>query len=69
MTEGEIPSLAAGIVVNDSLVWAKAYGEASLDTVYLIGSITKLFTATAIFQLYEQELIDLEDDINKISPF
>jgi len=69
MAIGYYPSLVAGIVVNDSLVWANAYGDVSLDTVYLIASITKPFTATAILQLYERNLLDLENDINAYLPF
>jgi CubicO group peptidase (beta-lactamase class C family) len=69
MTEGNVPSLVAGIVVNDSLVWSRGYGGASQDTVYLIASITKPFVATAVLQLYERNLIDLDDDANKYLPF
>jgi CubicO group peptidase (beta-lactamase class C family) len=61
--------ITVGIVVNDSLVWAKAYGEADLDTVYDIGSVTKPFVATAVLQLYERALIDLDDDVNEYLPF
>ncbi|MDH5440257.1 MAG: beta-lactamase family protein [Candidatus Bathyarchaeota archaeon] len=69
MMEGHIPSLVAGIVVNDSLVWSRGYGACSQDNVYLIGSITKPFVATAVLQLYERNLIDLDDDVNKYLPF
>jgi CubicO group peptidase (beta-lactamase class C family) len=69
MTEGNVPSLVAGIVVNDALVWSRGYGGASQDTVYLKGSITKPFVATAVLQLYERNLIDLDDDVNQYLPF
>ncbi|MFX1317246.1 MAG: serine hydrolase domain-containing protein, partial [Promethearchaeota archaeon] len=70
MADYEIPSLAAGIIINDSLVWANGFGDQhSLDTVYMIGSITKTFTATAILQLYERNLLNLNDDINDHLPF
>ena len=68
MQRGDIPSLAAGIVVNDELVWAKAYG-ADLEAVYAIGSITKPITATAVLQLCEKGLLDLDTDINEYLPF
>lgn len=68
--QGQIPSLAAAIVVNDSLVWAGGFGEQpGLDTVYMIGSIDKSFIATAILQLHERGLIGLDDDINDYLPF
>jgi CubicO group peptidase (beta-lactamase class C family) len=70
MDEYDIPSLAAGIVVNESIIWANGFGEQpDLDTVYMIGSITKTFTATAILQLNETGLLNLDDDINEHLPF
>jgi CubicO group peptidase (beta-lactamase class C family) len=69
LDQGDIDSAAVGIVVDDGLVWANAYGGANLDTVYNIGSITKPFVATAILQLYERGLIDLDDDVNEALPF
>lgn len=70
MKEFKIPSLAIGIVNNESLVWSNGFGEQpELDTVYMIGSITKTFTATAILQLNETGLLDLTADINIHLPF
>ena len=66
---GDLTSVVGGIVVDGFLVWAKAYGEADLDTVYDIGSVTKPFVATAVLQLYEKGLIDLDDDGNEYLPF
>jgi CubicO group peptidase (beta-lactamase class C family) len=65
MKEGQIPSLAASIVVNDSLVWAKGYGQQpGLNTVYSLGSIAKTLVATAVLQLVERGTIELDDDVN-----
>ncbi|MFW9872952.1 MAG: serine hydrolase domain-containing protein [Candidatus Thorarchaeota archaeon] len=70
MAEYDIPSLAVGIVINESLVWANGFGDQpDLDTVYMIGSITKTFTATAILQLNESNLVNLDDNINDYIPF
>jgi CubicO group peptidase (beta-lactamase class C family) len=70
LQEGGIPSFSVGIVVKDELVWAKSYnGVAGTDTVYIIGSVSKPFIATAILQLYEHDLIDLDADINEYLPF
>lgn len=70
MSEYNIPSLMGGIVVNDSLIWVSGYGEQpSIDTVYMIGSITKTFTATAILQLNESGFLNLNNDINNYLPF
>ncbi len=66
----KIPSLAAGIVINNSLAWANGFGDQpDLDTVYMIGSITKTFTSTALLQLNENNKIGLDIDINAYLPF
>jgi len=72
-----IPSLSAAIVKENELIWAKGYGlydiennkEADKDTIYLVASISKTFTATAIMQLYEQGYFDLDDDVNEYLDF
>ena len=70
MSRGKIPSLAAGIVINDTLVWSNGYGDQpNLDTVYMIGSMTKMFTATAIMQLYDNNTLNLDTDLNNYIPF
>lgn len=70
MADVYIPSVAIAVVRNDSIIWAKGFGEQTdLNMIYMTGSVTKTITATAIFQLYEQGLIDLDDDINDYLPF
>ncbi len=70
IAEGEIPSLQAGIVVGEELVWAKGYGEqANLDNVFMLGSISKTFASTAFLQLYEGGTIDLDADVNTYLTF
>jgi len=70
MTNAQIPSLGACIVINDSVAWAQGFGDQpGLDTVYMIGSITKSFTATAILQLYENNSLDLNDNVDDYLPF
>jgi CubicO group peptidase (beta-lactamase class C family) len=71
MSEGNVPSLSAGIIINNSLVWSKGYGEQpdGIDSVYMIGSITKVFTSTSIMQLYDNGSLDLDTDIDNYLPF
>lgn len=78
-----IPSVTACILKRDAdglwnIAWKGAYGNrvaiwakirADLDTIYAIGSITKTFTATAVMQLAEKGLIDLDADISTYMPF
>lgn len=35
------------------------------ESKFLIGSISKMFTATAIMKLYEEKLLDINDSVNK----
>ncbi len=77
MKIGQCPSLSTCIIKNDSIAWAKSYGyydlyhrkQATPDTIYMTSSVTKPVTATAIMQLYEKGLIDLDEDINTYLPF
>src|SRR5438445_659005 len=64
-----LPSLAAAVVRDGQRVWETAVGAADVrgsrdatpDTQYRIGSITKTFTAAAILQLRDAGKLDLED--------
>jgi CubicO group peptidase (beta-lactamase class C family) len=72
-----LPSLVACVIANNSVVWSGAYGfsdvylrkKATLDSIYLIGSISKTITAMALMQLYEKRKFDLDDNISKFLPF
>ena len=71
------PSVAAGIIHDDELIWSHGYGYYDLengkrtnnDILYLQASVSKTVTATALMQLYEQGLFDLDDDVNEYLPF
>ena len=70
MLEGNTPSLAASVVYKDDIIWSKGYGEQSNDNVaFMIASITKTFTTTALLQLYERGIFELDDDVNSYLPF
>jgi len=67
-----IPGLAALIVKHDSIVWSQNYGYANIElnrpvedsTMFMMASISKTIMVTAIMQLWEDGLFDLEDNIN-----
>jgi len=77
MNQGHIPGLSGCIVINDSVVWQKGYGysniyrgiKATENTIYLGASISKTITATAIMQLWEEGLFDLDEDVSNFLPF
>jgi len=67
-----IPGLTALIVKHDSIVWSKNYGYANValtkpiedSTMFHMASISKTVMITALMQLWEDDLFDLEDNIN-----
>jgi CubicO group peptidase (beta-lactamase class C family) len=74
MKKLHIPGVSFILVQNGKIVLAKGYGDADLETespispdttVMRIGSISKLFVATAVMQLVEQGKLDLDTDINQ----
>ena len=77
VVNGEVPSVATAIVHDQTVVWSRAFGEAdidaktpaSTDTLYRIGSITKLFTATAVLQLRDAGALRLDDPVTRHVPW
>jgi CubicO group peptidase (beta-lactamase class C family) len=69
VASGDLPSLQLCIVSGEEK-WVKGFGEQTdEDTVFLVGSIQKVFVAVSILQLYENGLIGLDDDVNTYIPF
>jgi serine beta-lactamase-like protein LACTB len=70
------PGMSAAVVVKGRIVFSSGRGFADLEnlvpatavTVYDIGSISKVLTATAVMQLVEQGMVRLEDPIQKYVP-
>jgi CubicO group peptidase (beta-lactamase class C family) len=61
-----LPSVTAAVLRDGETVWETAVGEdATPDTQYRLGSITKTFTAVAIMQLRDAGKLDLEDPLDK----
>jgi CubicO group peptidase (beta-lactamase class C family) len=66
-----IPGATVAVVLGGDVVLATGYGVANVedgrpvdaDTLFRIGSIGKLITFTAVMQLVEQGLLDLDADI------
>jgi CubicO group peptidase (beta-lactamase class C family) len=74
---GHYPSMSACIISNTTVVWTKGFGfydmeqqkPANEHTIYVVASITKTITSTALMQLYEQGFFQLDDDVNMYLPF
>ncbi len=71
----DIPGVAVGIVKGDQPVYMQGYGVAGSDqrpvtpqTPFILGSISKSFTALAIMQLVQQGKIELDDPVRRYLP-
>jgi CubicO group peptidase (beta-lactamase class C family) len=78
MDENHIAGAAVSVVKDGKLFFAKGYGYADLEnqtpvdpdkTLFKVGSVTKLFTWTAVMQLAEQGKLDLDADVNTYLDF
>ncbi len=78
MEESHIEGAAVSVVKDGQLFFAKGYGYADREqglpfdpesSLFPIGSISKLFTATAVMQLAEQGRLDPDADINEYLDF
>ena len=71
--EKRLPSISAAVLRDGDPIWDSAVGvadveagrEATPDTQYRIGSITKTFTAAAVMQLRDAGKLDLEDTLDR----
>ena len=71
-----LPAFSLSIVDNDRVVWSDGFGfqdperkiPATAETVYRVGSVSKLFTDIAIMQLVEQAKLDLDLPVKNYLP-
>jgi CubicO group peptidase (beta-lactamase class C family) len=72
----DVPGCAVGVEAHGAAVVNRTYGSADIehgvpigiDTVFEAGSVSKQFTAAAVFVLVEQGKLSLADDIRKYVP-
>ncbi|MHA1618281.1 MAG: serine hydrolase domain-containing protein, partial [Promethearchaeota archaeon] len=74
LEQANIVGATVAVVRGNETIFTSGYGYADQNasrvvdpnrTLFRVGSISKLFTWTAIMQLYEQGLVDLHTDINE----
>jgi CubicO group peptidase (beta-lactamase class C family) len=74
MSKSHVPGAVISVVKDGTVFFAKGYGYANLEkktpvvadrTLFRVASLSKLFTATATMQLYEQGQLDLEGDVSQ----
>lgn len=76
MDAADVTGLSIALVDDQQVVWAQGFGfadkaaeiEATPDTVYHLGSIAKVFTATAAMQLAEQGKLDIDQPLQRYLP-
>ncbi|MGI9065987.1 MAG: serine hydrolase [Pyrinomonadaceae bacterium] len=76
MADKDLPALSIALVDDQQIVWAKGFGfadpkrkvPATAETIYRVGSVSKLFTDIAIMQLVEQRKLDLDAPITRYLP-
>ena len=78
MKEKKVAGATVAVVREGQVIFAKGYGYADLDThqrvdpertLFRIGSVSKLFTWTAVMQLVEAGKLELQQDINRYLDF
>jgi len=76
LADKRIPGLSIALVEGDEVVWARGFGladpaggiPAAADTVYRVGSVSKLFTDLAVMQLVERGQVDLDAPVQTYLP-
>jgi CubicO group peptidase (beta-lactamase class C family) len=75
---GDVAGAVVAVVKNGEVIFSKGYGFADVKehkpvdperTMFRPGSISKLFTWTAVMQLVEQGKLDLDHDVNEYLDF
>ncbi len=75
-TKYKVNGLSIALVDGDELVWAEGFGfadikkkrKATAGTIYRIGSISKPITATAVMQMAQNGLIDIDKPLQTYLP-
>jgi CubicO group peptidase (beta-lactamase class C family) len=76
MTKQNVTGLSIALVDDQKIIWAKGFGYADKsagiavtpETTFRVGSISKLFTDTAVMQLAEQGKLDIDKPIQTYLP-
>ena len=75
--QGNVAGISACIVKDGDIFWDGQYGYANFEenrmvadsTLYMLASVCKPVTGTALMQLYEDGLIGLDEDLNQCLPY
>jgi CubicO group peptidase (beta-lactamase class C family)/D-alanyl-D-alanine dipeptidase len=76
VVQKKLPAISIALVDDQTVVWAKGFGyadpaakkPATAETVYRVGSVSKLFTDIAVMQLVEAGKLDLDAPVTNYIP-
>ncbi len=72
LAQHHIPGMVAAVITRDGIAWSKSYGVRDLtshapvttDTMFRIGSVTKVITALAVLELRDAGKLDLDAPVS-----
>ncbi len=76
MSDHEVVGMSIALVDDQQVIWSEGFGYADKarkipagpETLYRVGSVTKLFTASAVMQLAEQGQLDIDRPLQTYLP-
>ncbi|HUR54669.1 MAG TPA: serine hydrolase [Gemmataceae bacterium] len=76
VADKNLPALSIALIDDQQVVWAKGFGfqdraktiPATAETIYRVGSVSKLFTDVAVMQLVEDGKLALDEPVAKYIP-
>ena len=76
MADKKLPAVSIALVDDQRVVWARGFGyadpaakrPATADTVYRVGSVSKLFTDIGVMRLVEEGKLDLDAPVTRYLP-
>jgi CubicO group peptidase (beta-lactamase class C family)/D-alanyl-D-alanine dipeptidase len=71
-----LPALSIALIDDQQIVWSRGFGfadrgrkiPADAETVYRVGSVSKLFTDMALMQLVEKGRVELDAPVSRVLP-
>ncbi len=76
MLEKQVPGISISVIRDGDVIYRQGYGKADLgegidvtpETIFALGSVTKIFTAIGVLNLHDRGLIDIDDKIGLYLP-
>ena len=77
MTAAGVPGLSACLIARTDILWCNGYGYANIEsdllvkpsTPFMLASVSKTVVATAVMQLQDRGLLDIDEPINTVLNF